>query len=116
MEITNIFPRYDQAGQDLILKAYNIASEALKGQTRGNGQPFIEHPIAVAKIACDEIGLSAECIAAVFLHEATRFFPETDIRSAGFGKDVYTIVDGLNKISTSTHATPGWRLRTTRDS
>ena len=100
MEITNIFPRYDQAGQDLILKAYNIASEALKGQTRGNGQPFIEHPIAVAKIACDEIGLSAECIAAVFLHEATRFFPETDIRSAGFGKDVYTIVDGLNKIST----------------
>ena len=100
MEITNIFPRYDQAGQDLILKAYSIASEALKGQTRGNGQPFIEHPVAVAKIACDEIGLSAECIAAVFLHEATRFFPETDIRSAGFGKDVYTIVDGLNKIST----------------
>lgn len=100
MEITNIFPRYDQAGQDLILKAYNIASEALKGQTRGNGQPFIEHPVAVAKIACDEIGLSAECIAAVFLHEATRFFPETDFRSAGFGKDVYTIVDGLNKIST----------------
>lgn len=100
MEITNIFPRYDQAGQNLILKAYNIASEALKGQTRSNGQPFIEHPVAVAKIACDEIGLSAECIAAVFLHEATRFFPETDIRSAGFGKDVYTIVDGLNKIST----------------
>lgn len=95
-----VLERYDQAGQDLILKAYNIASEALKGQTRGNGQPFIEHPIAVAKIACDEIGLSAECIAAVFLHEATRFFPETDIRSAGFGKDVYTIVDGLNKIST----------------
>ena len=95
-----VLERYDQAGQDLILKAYNIAAEALKGQTRGNGQPFIEHPIAVAKIACDEIGLSAECIAAVFLHEATRFFPETDIRSAGFGKDVYTIVDGLNKIST----------------
>ncbi|MBQ7899463.1 MAG: bifunctional (p)ppGpp synthetase/guanosine-3',5'-bis(diphosphate) 3'-pyrophosphohydrolase [Bacteroidales bacterium] len=95
-----VLERYDQAGQDLILKAYNIAAEALKGKTRGNGQPFIEHPIAVAKIACDEIGLSAECIAAVFLHEATRFFPETDIRSAGFGKDVYTIVDGLNKIST----------------
>ena len=95
-----VLERDDQAGQDLIHKAYNLAAEALKGQTRGNGQPFIEHPIAVAKIACDEIGLSAECIAAVFLHEATRFFPETDIRSAGFGKDVYTIVDGLNKIST----------------
>ena len=97
--IDELFPRYDEAGKELILKAYNIAAEALKEQTRSNGHPFIEHPVAVARIACDEIGLSAECIAAVFLHEATRFFPDTDIISAGFGKDVYTIVDGLNKIS-----------------
>jgi GTP pyrophosphokinase len=54
----------------------------------------------VAKIACDEIGLSAECIAAVFLHEATRFFPETEIPKGSFGQDVMTMVDGLNKIST----------------
>ena len=98
--IDELFPRYDQAGKELVLKAYTIASEALKEQTRSNGHPFIEHPTAVAKIACDEIGLSAECIAAVYLHEATRFFPETDIISAKFGQDVYTIVDGLNKIST----------------
>ena len=98
--IAELFPRYDEAGKELILKAYDIAVEALKEHTRSNGHPFIEHPVAVAKIACDEIGLSAECIAAIFLHEATRFFPETDITSAGFGKDVYTIVDGLNKIST----------------
>ena len=94
------FPRYDDAGKELILKAYEIAEEALKEQTRSNGHPFIEHPLAVARIACDEIGLSAECIAAVFLHEATRFFPDTDIISSKFGADVYTIVDGLNKIST----------------
>ena len=98
--IAELFPRYDEAGQDLVWKAYEIAAEALKEHTRSNGHPFIEHPVAVARIACDEIGLSAECIAAVFLHEATRFFPETNILSAGFGKDVYTIVDGLNKIST----------------
>ena len=98
--IDELFPRYDEAGKELILKAYVIASEALKEHSRSNGHPFIEHPVAVAKIACDEIGLSAECIAAVFLHEATRFFPETDIMSARFGQDVYTIVDGLNKIST----------------
>ena len=98
--IDELFPRYDEAGKELVLKAYNIAAEALKEQTRSNGKPFIGHPVAVAKIACDEIGLSAECIAAVFLHEATRFFPETDIMSAKFGQDVYTIVDGLNKIST----------------
>ena len=98
--IERLFPRYDDKGKAMIYEAFRIAEEALKDQTRSNGAPFMEHPIAVAKIACDEIGLSAECIAAVFLHEATRFFPETDIMSAGFGKDVYTIVDGLNKIST----------------
>ena len=98
--IEKLFPRYDTRGKELILKAYLIAEEALKEQKRSNGVPFIEHPIAVARIACDEIGLSAECIAAVFLHEATRFFPETDIVSTKFGQDVYTIVEGLNLIST----------------
>lgn len=98
--IENLFPRYDEAGKDLILRAYSISAEALKEQKRSNGNPFIEHPVAVAKIACDEIGLSAECIAAVFLHEATRFFPETEIPKGSFGQDVMTMVDGLNKIST----------------
>ena len=98
--IERLFPRYDENGKALILKAFNIAEKALSEHKRSNGAPFMEHPISVARIACDEIGLSAECIAAIFLHEATRFFPETDILTAGFGKDVYTIVDGLNKIST----------------
>ena len=98
--IDELFPRFDENGRNLVRSAYNIAAEALKTHTRSNGHPFIEHPDAVAMIAYEEIGLSAECIAAVYLHEATRFFPETDIMSAGFGKDVYTIVDGLNKIST----------------
>ncbi|MBE6215916.1 MAG: bifunctional (p)ppGpp synthetase/guanosine-3',5'-bis(diphosphate) 3'-pyrophosphohydrolase [Bacteroidales bacterium] len=98
--IEQLFPRYDKEGKALIYKAFKIAEDAMKDQTRSNGVPFIEHPMAVARIACDEIGLSAECIAAVFLHEATRFFPETDIMNEGFGKDIYTIVDGLNKIST----------------
>ena len=95
-----LYPRYDEKGLELIRSAYGIASLALKDMTRSNGHPFIEHPDAVAKIAYDEIGLSAECIAAIYLHEASRFFPETDIASGKFGKDVYTIVDGLNKIST----------------
>ena len=98
--IYELYPRYDENGHQMIRSAYGIASIALKDHTRSNGNPFIEHPDAVAKIAYEEIGLSAECIAAIYLHEATRFFPETDIASAKFGKDVYTIVDGLNKIST----------------
>ncbi len=95
-----LFPRFDEQGLEMIRSAYGIASVALKDHKRSNGHPFIEHPDAVAKIAYEEIGLSAECIAAIYLHETTRFFPETYIVSGGFGKDVYTIVDGLNKIST----------------
>ena len=98
--IEELFPRYDETGIDLISKAYAIADLALKDMTRGNGKPFIEHPNAVAHIAYEEIGLSAECIAAIYLHEAVRFKPELDIASSGFGQDVLTIVDGLNKIST----------------
>ena len=94
-----LYPRFDESGRNMIRTAYNIAAEALKEHKRSNGNPFIEHPDAVAKIAYEEIGLSAECIAAVYLHEATRFVPEADITSAKFSKDIYTIIDGLNKIS-----------------
>ena len=113
------FPQYDEAGQALIDKAYAIASAALADETRGNGHPFIEHPLNVALIAADEIGLPADCVAAVFLHEATRKHPEIDLRTersfdklrdqaqkfdielkGGFPEDVYTMVEGLNKIAT----------------
>ncbi len=125
-----LFPDFDAAGKKLIRAAYAIAERCLDGQTRGNGHPFIEHPAGVAKIAADEIGLPAECVAAVFLHEAMRFQPETDPvkflasqeaiedsapvhekpsgssctaperEHVSFGKDVLTMVDGLNRIST----------------
>ncbi|MBR2128085.1 MAG: bifunctional (p)ppGpp synthetase/guanosine-3',5'-bis(diphosphate) 3'-pyrophosphohydrolase, partial [Bacteroidales bacterium] len=98
--IDRLFPRFDSAGKDLISKAYKIAAEALADLKRGNGHQFIEHPDAVARIADEEIGLPAECIAAVYLHEASRFRPEIDIAAYGFGKDICTMVDGLNKIST----------------
>lgn len=94
------FPQYDEGGQALIDKAYVIASAALADETRGNGHPFIEHPVNVALIAADEIGLPADCVAAVFLHEATRKHPEIDLHSGGFPEDVYKMVEGLNKIAT----------------
>ena len=102
MDLTDeLFRSYDDKGRHLIKEACSIAEKALDGQTRGNGKPFIEHPMNVARIAAEEIGLPAECIAAVFLHEAQRFNPGLDIASYGdFGKDVRTMVDGLNKIST----------------
>lgn len=97
--IGELFPQYDEAGRELIRKAYDIAAQALAEDMRSNNHPFIEHPLGVARIVCDEIGLQAECVAAVFLHETVRFHPEVDIFQYGFPEDVYTMVDGLNKIS-----------------
>lgn len=97
--IGELFPQYDEAGRELIRKAYDIAAQALAEDMRSNNHPFIEHPLGVARIVCDEIGLQAECVAAVFLHETVRFHPEVGIFQYGFPEDVYTMVDGLNKIS-----------------
>ena len=76
--IDALFPQFSDEGKALVAEAYSIAAEALSGMKRHNGDPFIEHPEKVARIACDEIGLGPECVAAVFLHEASRFFPGTD--------------------------------------
>ena len=94
------FPHYDPAGQEMVRKAYEIASRALAEDKRSDGSPFIGHPMGVALIASDEIALPAECVAAVFLHETQRMHPDADIRQEPFSHDIYTMVDGLNKIST----------------
>ncbi|MDO4826098.1 MAG: HD domain-containing protein [Bacteroidia bacterium] len=95
--LDELFPHYDRDGLELVRKAAGIAQAALAGDVRGDGSPFFEHPLGVARIVSDEIGLPAECVAAVFLHEASRFHP--DVPLGGFSSDVLTMVDGLNKIS-----------------
>lgn len=82
----------------LVEQARAVALEALKDETRFDGSPFISHPDNVARIVEDEIGLPDTCVAAVYLHEATRAHKDVDI--SGFPQDVRTLVDGLNKIST----------------
>ena len=103
--IERLFPQFDKAGQDLVRRSYEAASEALSGLTRENGHPFLEHPESVALIATDEIGLPAECAAAVFLHEAMRMSvrrPErgVELNLSSFPDDVVKMVEGLNKIAT----------------
>ena len=106
--IVQHFPQFDENGKALVQRAYDIAAKVLENEVRDNGRPFIEHPMNVALIATDEIGLTADCAAAVFLHEATRKHPAIDLRKGeyeglklgGFPEDVYAMVDGLNKIST----------------
>ncbi len=84
--------------EDLLGKARAVALEALKDDTRYDGTPFIGHADNVARIVSDEIGLPEACVAAVYLHEATRAHKDVDISE--FPQDVLTMVDGLNKIST----------------
>ena len=96
-----LFLQYSAEGRDLIRKAYDLAEKALEGEVRSDGKPFFGHPLAVAKIVSDEIGLPPECVAAVFLHEAVRKgSADVDIRSLKLDESIYTMVDGLNKIAT----------------
>ncbi|MFA5618721.1 MAG: bifunctional (p)ppGpp synthetase/guanosine-3',5'-bis(diphosphate) 3'-pyrophosphohydrolase [Weeksellaceae bacterium] len=84
----------------LIRRAFDLAVEAHKDQRRKTGEPYIYHPIAVAKIIADEIGLGAVSIAAALMHdvvEDTRYTLE-DIREL-FGEKIEKIIDGLTKIS-----------------
>ena len=83
----------------LIEKARAAAAEALKDFTRHDGTPFIGHPDAVAAIVDQEIGLPEECIAAVYLHEASRM-GGLEVKEAEWGGAICTLVDGLNKIAT----------------
>ena len=85
---------------DVITKAFNFAKHAHKGVRRLSGEPYIMHPIAVAKIVCVEIGLGSTSICAALLHdvvEDTEYTVE-DIENM-FGAKVAQIVDGLTKIS-----------------
>ena len=85
---------------DLITKAFNFARQAHKGVRRLSGEPYIMHPIAVAQIACSEIGLGSTSICSALLHdvaEDTEYTVE-DIENL-FGTKIAQIVDGLTKIS-----------------
>lgn len=85
---------------DIITKAFLFAKDAHKGVRRRSGEPYISHPIAVARIVCGEIGLGSTSICAALLHdvvEDTEYTVE-DVKVL-FGEKIAQIVDGLTKIS-----------------
>ena len=85
---------------DIITKAFNFARQAHKGVRRLSGEPYIMHPIAVAQIACEEMGLGATSISAALLDDVVEDTDYTveDIENI-FGPKIAQIVDGLTKIS-----------------
>ena len=85
---------------EIITKAFNFANQAHKGIKRRSGEPYIMHPIAVAKIVCNEIGLGSTSICSALLHDVVEDTDYTveDIENI-FGPKIAQIVDGLTKIS-----------------
>ncbi len=85
---------------DIITKAFNFARQAHKGVRRLSGEPYIMHPIAVARIACEEVGLGSTSICAALLHDVVEDTDYTTEDLANiFGPKIAQIVDGLTKIS-----------------
>jgi GTP pyrophosphokinase len=94
--------RPGEGGEDraLVVRAFEVAKEAHKGVRRRSGEPYIIHPIAVARICVDEIGLGVKSVVASLLHDVVE---DTDLTvediSRMFTPKIASMVDGLTKIS-----------------
>ena len=92
--------RLEKGDQTLIRKAFGVAVEAHKEMRRKSGEPYIYHPIAVAQVCAEEIGLGSIGIVCALLHDTVEDTDLTldDVRGL-FGEKVAQIIDGLTKIS-----------------
>jgi GTP diphosphokinase / guanosine-3',5'-bis(diphosphate) 3'-diphosphatase len=92
--------KLEKGDKELIRKAFEVSLEAHKNMRRKSGEPYIFHPIAVAQISAEEIGLGTTSIVCALLHDTVEDTDITldDIRGM-FGPKVAQIIDGLTKIS-----------------
>ncbi|TLX75203.1 bifunctional (p)ppGpp synthetase/guanosine-3',5'-bis(diphosphate) 3'-pyrophosphohydrolase [Labilibacter sediminis] len=100
-ELVDLCPRCKtEKGLKLVSKSFELARKAHKGVRRKSGEPYILHPLAVARIVAEEIGLGSTGVAAALLHDVIE---DTDYTyedlEAMFGTKVASIVDGLTKLS-----------------
>ena len=85
---------------ELVTKAFNLANKAHMNMRRRSGEPYIIHPIEVAKIVNSELGLGAKSVAAALLHDVVEDTDYTlDDIEKKFGSKIASIIDGLTKIS-----------------
>ena len=88
---------------EMIEKAYDLANTAHKGVCRRSGEPYICHPLAVARLVLD-LGMDSESIAAALLHDVVEDTPTTlDDLKAAFGEEVALLVDGVTKLTKIQH-------------
>ena len=92
--------RLENGEKELVRKAFEVALEAHKDMRRKSGEPYIYHPIEVAQICAEDIGLGATGIICALLHDTVEDtdFSLEDIKGL-FGEKVSSIVDGLTKLS-----------------
>lgn len=92
--------RLEKGDKEIIRKAFEVAVEAHKEMRRKSGEPYIYHPIAVAQICAEEIGLGTTSIVCALMHDTVE---DTDLTlddvQGLFGEKVVQIIDGLTKIS-----------------
>lgn len=91
---------HSQADRDRIREAFNFANDAHRGVRRRSGEPYITHPLAVARIVVDEIGLGVVSVMSALLHDVVEDTDYTveDIEYR-FGPKVASMVDGLTKLA-----------------
>ncbi len=103
--LRSIKSEMDDEDRRNIRKAYELGVEAHREQRRKSGEPYILHPIAVATICAEEIGLGPTAIVAALLHDVVE---DTDVEleeiSALFGDRIAKIVDGLTKLDSAYNA------------
>jgi guanosine-3',5'-bis(diphosphate) 3'-pyrophosphohydrolase len=92
--------RLEKGDKEIVRKAFEVAVEAHKEMRRKSGEPYIYHPIAVAQICAEEIGLGSTGIVCALLHDTVEDTDLTleDVKGL-FGEKVAQIIDGLTKIS-----------------
>ena len=110
--LENIISNYTEGEKQLVISAFECAAVELATRTRGNNHPFIEHPLGVISIVSQEIGLMADSVTAVLLHEANRFQCENSAElnntelfksfKSKYPADIIDIVTGLNNIAAIT--------------
>ncbi len=94
-----VSPKMSSGDRKRLRRAFEIAAEAHKNQRRKSGEPYIFHPLAVAKIVASEIGLGLTSVMCALLHDTVEDTEITfdDIKRE-FGDEIVTIIDGLTKI------------------
>src|SRR6187399_2275038 len=98
--LRSLKPKLKPGDKELIRHAFEMSAEAHKTMRRKSGEPYILHPLAVAQICVEEIGLGVRSTICALLHDTVE---DTDITledvQREFGTEIAKIVDGLTKIS-----------------